>query len=172
MHGQAASIGSNQYFNGKFSKRDVPLDVNNFELSQEFGAYTQNGLQGGQKYQKYGQGIINVVFSSSAAKKSFGNFASLVTILIAVIASLLTIFSIIFISLSINIILDDNRRTILMYKTFGYSSREIANRFINFYFFVILLAFLSAIPASYFASVEILGVVSAAVNVYIPVYLT
>ena len=172
LHGQAASIGSNQYFNGKFSKRDVPLDVNNFELSQDFGAYTQNGLQGGQKYQKYGQGIINVVFSSSAAKKSFGNFASLVTILIAVIASLLTIFSIIFISLSINIILDDNRRTILMYKTFGYSSREIANRFINFYFFVILLAFLSAIPASYFASVEILGVVSAAVNVYIPVYLT
>ena len=170
-----ADYGYKNYFNGKFSTYNTPLDIDGFGLMQVYGSYNAIGLQGKKdkdnNYQKFGEGKINFAYSTTAAKKQFANLRNIIIALLVIIGFFLLAFAIIFLATSINIFLNDNRKTILMYKTFGYKVNEIAKKFIIPFIVVVIIAFFAGIPASYFAFIAIINWISTSNGFYLPIYL-
>lgn len=165
---QKTQIGYQGYFNGKFSMKNVPFDANYFELTQQYGSYDKTGLQGGEGYSKLGTGDTLQIFSVPTATQAFQKIATIVLSLLIVSAFFLLLFACIFLTTAVNIMLNNSRSKILMYKTFGYRPFQISNKFLLSFSGLVVFAFFIAIPASYFSYVAILSLVGKMNNFYLP----
>lgn len=142
-------------FNFKFSNSDVIADLTQtFSISQDYGDYSNIGMNGGQDgsktYQGYGQGTVSNLLPLYVHKQLLDQITQLVNtiLLFFIIFSLVISFFIILITS--NLVIYENRKIIVTMKTLGYSDAKITNIVIGMYLPLIAGMFLIGFPVGLF----------------------
>ena len=159
------------YYNGTFNQIDPSPLMKSLVGYNPNGSYNLLGLSGtkvnGVEYKGIQLIIFDNMWSKSLFQTSFSQFETLINAVLIIISSILVLFSILFLLISLNIILKENKKNILLYKTLGYSNTKISVKFILIYYLTSILAFIISIPIMGLLLQVVLGFMSSGLSIYI-----
>ena len=161
------------YYNGMMNQQDPSPLLSSLVSYNPNGSYNILGLAGGKvpstgkRYKGTQLAIFHTLWSKSFFKTSFSQFKTFISAILIIISVVLTFFSILFLLISINIILKENRKKILLYKTLGYSNKNIATKFILVYYLTALISFIVSIPIMILGLYLTLNWISNSISIFI-----
>ncbi|URM52811.1 ABC transporter permease [Mycoplasma sp. SG1] len=178
-----------QYFNGKLSKLDDPLDLTNFTIANSYGDYSQPSLTGGTFYSwitqnKVGTTLQNVsynnniksviqsIFTPNIFKTTVLRLVLSLFFLFLFLALLIFTISSIIMSSTSNMAILTWRKSITVMKMLGYTNREVSRLSIGFLFWIFIFSFITATVIYLVSLLFVLNKLFTMTNFFIPITFT